>query len=269
MIFTASDLAGTLPLKLTMVGINHHQESINRPMGLPVFQWFFCVKGKGEFVSDHQCSIVTAGQGLLIYPNVPHFYRSLTEDWTVHFIGFDGPICPELLQSLSMKSSGVYHLSQPDIFENAMKTFHRILRTGKAQRDMDFSSACYRFLLELSETIKYIHPSELVRENPILRMILSYLEQNYSRPVSLSDLSAFTQHSKEYLCSLFKKEMDQTIMQYLIALRIQHAKIYLIQYPEKKISEIAAMCGFESPSYFGSVFRKASGTTPDQYRKSC
>lgn len=260
--------AKKLPLTLKMVGINHKQEPINRSIGLPVFQLFYCVKGKGEFISDHQCSVVTAGQCLLIYPNVSHIYQSLTPDWTVHFIGFEGSICSELLQALSMKSSGVYYLPKPDIFENVMIKFKKILRAAKPDREILFSTACYQFLLELSGNINYIHPSELVCENQILQMILSYLEKNYSSPVSLADLSAITHRSKEHLCSLFKKEMNQTIMHYLIALRIQHAKIYLIQYPEKNISEISRMCGFESPSYFGSTFRKFTGTTPDNYRKS-
>ncbi|MFR5703164.1 MAG: helix-turn-helix domain-containing protein [Eubacterium ramulus] len=35
----------------------------------------------------------------------------------------------------------------------------------------------------------------------------------------------------------------------------------------KKIAEISKKCGFESPSYFGAVFRKHRGMTPDTYRK--
>ena len=56
-------------------------------------------------------------------------------------------------------------------------------------------------------------------------------------------------------------------MHYLLMLRISHAKIYLIQYPDKKVTEISKMCGFESPSYFGKLFRREVGMTPEQYRK--
>lgn len=268
MILSISDFTENLPLEVKMLGIEHRQEPINRTNGLPVFQWFFCVRGKGEIISDQQCSVVSEGQGFLIYPNIPHRYHGITPDWTVHFIGFHGTLCSELLSSLSMHSSGVYHLAHPTMFEHAIREFRNIYYRHTLNKAILFSSACYRFLLELSKSITYINPSELVRENQLLHRILAYLEQNFFKPVSLSDLSSITNYSKEYLCALFKKEMDQTIMHYLLTLRIQHAKIYLIQYPEKTVSEISRMCGFESPSYFGSQFRKATGSTPDQYRKS-
>lgn len=34
-----------LPLQLELIGVDHHQEPIVRPGGMPFFQWFYCVKG--------------------------------------------------------------------------------------------------------------------------------------------------------------------------------------------------------------------------------
>ncbi len=268
MILSQSSPASPLPLNLRLLGMDHRQETINRPAGLSLYQWFFCVKGTGEFISDHQRSIVSEGQGLLIYPDIPHIYRSLSKDWTVHFIGFDGSICADLLHALSMPSSGVFHLARPRVFRDAIRDLHDLWTGGGTDRSLELSARCYRFLLELSREISYLSPSELVPENQVLRRTLSYLEQNFSRPVSLSDLSPVTGLSKEYLCSVFKKEMGQTIMHYLLKLRISHARIYLIQYPDKRIADISRMCGFESPSYFGKIFRKETGMTPEQYRKT-
>lgn len=259
--------AESFPLNLRLLGIDHRQEPINRPAGLSLYQWFFCIKGTGEFISDHQRSIVSEGQGLLIYPDTPHIYRSLSKDWTVHFIGFDGPICADLLHSLSMRSSGVFHLAHPHVFQDTVRELHDLWMQNNPERSLELSAQCYRFLLALSRETSYLNPSELVPENQILRLTLSYLEQNFSSPITLTDLSYVTGLSKEYLCSVFKKEMDQTIMHYLLMLRISHAKIYLIQYPNKKIADISVMCGFSSPSYFGKVFRRETGLTPEQYRK--
>ena len=67
--------------------------------------------------------------------------------------------------------------------------------------------------------------------------------------------------------AVFKQILGQTIVQYLQTVRITHARIFLIQYPEKQISEIASLCGFENSSYFGKVFRKICGCSPDQFRR--
>ena len=100
----------------------------------------------------------------------------------------------------------------------------------------------------------------------MIQNIINYLEENYQGSVSLDDISCNVRLSKEYICALFKQAMHQTIMRYLIKIRISRARIYLLQYPEKRVLEIARMCGFESPSYFGKVFKNEVGVTPDQYR---
>lgn len=269
MIFSTGSKKESLPLSLNMLGINHRQEPINRPSGISLYQWFLCVKGSGEFILNHQRSVISEGQGLLIHPDIPHIYRSLSSDWTVDFIGFSGAVCPDLLFSLSMNESGVYHLAHPEVFHEAVSQFYRSYQDNfySDLRDIILSSECYSFLLRLSREIAYLAPSDLARENRILRTVLKYLEQNYFRPVSLYDLADITGLTREYLCSLFKKEMNQTIMHYLLMLRISHARICLVQFPDKKIAEISKMCGFESPSYFGSIFRREVGMTPDQFRK--
>ena len=75
-----------LPLQLELIGVSHHQEPIVRPGGMPFFQWFYCVKGQGEFIVNGQRSIISQGQGLLIYPEIPHVYQAVSDDWTVHFL---------------------------------------------------------------------------------------------------------------------------------------------------------------------------------------
>ena len=108
-----------LPLQLELIGVDHHQEPIVRPGGMPFFQWFYCVKGQGEFIVNGQRSIISQGQGLLIYPEIPHVYQAVSDDWTVHFIGFGGSACKEILHALQMYETGVYHLSIPEIFERS------------------------------------------------------------------------------------------------------------------------------------------------------
>lgn len=52
------------------------------------------------------------------------------------------------------------------------------------------------------------------------------------------------------------------IYKILSYIRIGHARIYLKQYPDKTIAEIARMCGFEQVGYFGKIlknYRRNSG----------
>lgn len=256
----------SLPVSPHLLGINYRQEPIQRTKGFPFYQWFYCVKGSGELIIDQQKSILNKGQGALIYPKVPHSYHGITSDWTVHFIGFSGPNCQELLKTLRMHESDVYHFSDETIFPKYIEKIFALQKEKGKSRYLELSKECYSFLLELSSCVHRINASIPAQENVPIRRLIDYMEEHYMEPISLDDLAGHIGLSKEYMCTLFKQSMHQTIMRYLFTIRISRARIYLIQYPEKKVLEIAQMCGFESPSYFGKVFKKEVGTTPENYR---
>lgn len=257
----------TLPLLLRLIGINHLQEPIQRPKGIPLHQWFYCAKGKGEIILNHQKSILNKGQCALIYAQEPHSYHALTSDWTVHFIGFGGSDSSGILNTLRMRESGIYHLSNKNIFLEHIQALDHLRERNIRNKRAEFSKECYSFLIDLSSCINRIDTAVPTQENEIVRDIINYLEENYSSAISLDDLAEHVQLSKEYMCTLFKRTMQQTIIHYLTGLRIAHARIFLREYPEKKVLEIARMCGFESPSYFGKIFKEIVGVTPENYRK--
>lgn len=257
-----------LPIEIKLLGISHRQEPIKRAKGMHLFQWFFCVKGKGEFILDSQRSIISEGQGLLIYPDIPHSYKALTEDWRVHFIGFNGPVCSELLNSCFMPESGVCHLAETRTLIQYIQKFQSFITEHSSEDDIAMSALCYEFLTKLGQAISHFYPSESYSENELVQEIITYLKENYTSCISLDDIAQNIGRSKEYMCYVFKRSSGQTIITYLKKLRISHARIYLIQYPQKPILEIAKMCGFESSSYFGKCFKAEVGITPEQYRKT-
>lgn len=74
--------------------------------------------------------------------------------------------------------------------------------------------------------------------------------------------------SYEYMRHCFKEEIGQTPLEYLTTMRIRQAKQYLITTKHYSISDIAYMCGFSDPYYFSRCFKKHTGISPYNYRKS-
>lgn len=99
------------------------------------------------------------------------------------------------------------------------------------------------------------------------RTILSYLEENYQRRITLSDLSAETYFSTAYLSKYFKKQFGRNFSEVLLDMRLKHAALELIN-TEISITQIALDSGFSSPVAFTKYFRKAYGMTPSLYRQS-
>ena len=94
-----------------------------------------------------------------------------------------------------------------------------------------------------------------------------YLNNNYSdENITLEKLSKMMGFSVSYLCSIFKRSVGKSIIDYLSEIRIEAAKQLLIQ-TEYKASSICGMVGYRYNSYFYKLFKSYTGYTPTEYRK--
>ena len=98
--------------------------------------------------------------------------------------------------------------------------------------------------------------------------MISYIEEHYAEDLSLDELAAHAGLSREYLCALFKQTMQQTLSHFILGIRISRARALLLTHPDMKILDVARACGFQSPSYFGKMFKRKIGVTPETFRKS-
>ena len=103
--------------------------------------------------------------------------------------------------------------------------------------------------------------------NDILMPLLDHIEHNFMHDLPLSDIVAVTGVSHQYLGRLFKRAMNTTVEQYILNRRIWEAR-RLLRETDKTVGEIAGLCGFTNPGYFSTVFRKAEGASPREYRSS-
>ncbi|QHW32940.1 response regulator [Paenibacillus rhizovicinus] len=90
--------------------------------------------------------------------------------------------------------------------------------------------------------------------------------QTHIRDVNREDIAAHVYLNSAYLSRLFKKETGQSLMDFIIMAKINQAKILLTE-TNQKISDIGESLGYENFSYFGKVFKKTVGITPQEYRK--
>ena len=95
---------------------------------------------------------------------------------------------------------------------------------------------------------------------------LGYLEENYHRPLELTELAERANLSKNQFLRVFRKAFDTTPMDYLAKRRIQKAR-KLLETTPLSISEIAFDTGFMDSNYFSRRFRQETGKSPRDYRK--
>lgn len=100
-----------------------------------------------------------------------------------------------------------------------------------------------------------------------IRKAIDYIQGHFNKKITLEDMAVSAGMNPKYFCSYFKKHTHTTPVTYVTMLRIRHAKLLL---REKNLSvlDVALSCGFDHVSFFIRQFKKATGQTPGQYRKS-
>lgn len=116
----------------------------------------------------------------------------------------------------------------------------------------------------------YSSSIEFVGENsPCLELIpsiLQYMEKNYAH-TSIQDIAEHFGFNASYLGQMFKQSTSSTLIQALVQIRISKAK-HLLQTTTISVDMIAEMVGYQDTTHFIRIFKKATGTTPLQFRKN-
>lgn len=99
-----------------------------------------------------------------------------------------------------------------------------------------------------------------------INKVCTYLEENFSKPITVSNAAAIINISQSAFCKFFKRTTGKTFSDYLNDIRIGHACYQLLE-TDKQISTIARNAGYESVSYFNRVFTKKKNSSPGEFRK--
>jgi AraC family transcriptional regulator len=97
------------------------------------------------------------------------------------------------------------------------------------------------------------------------RLVLEFIDANYARDLSLSELAAVAGMSTFHFAREFKRATATTPHQYLMKLRVERAK-ELLSKSEMPLIDVSSEAGFSDQSHFTRLFRRLTGTTPQSYR---
>ncbi|MGI6113916.1 MAG: PocR ligand-binding domain-containing protein [Mahellales bacterium] len=132
----------------------------------------------------------------------------------------------------------------------------------------DFDELCHWIVKVLDTFLDRVYETRNIKNAKSLGEALNFIRENYKNNLSLESVSQQIYISPYYLSHLFKEELGITFVEYLTRVRIEEAK-KLLKDSSMSIVAIASEVGYEDASYFSKVFKKTTGLSPNQYRKSC
>lgn len=97
--------------------------------------------------------------------------------------------------------------------------------------------------------------------------IADYLEVHYAEKISLDQIAENMYLSPFYISKIFKSEIGESPIHYLIRVRMEKAKQFLESGTDLAVSEIAEQVGYEDVYHFSKLFKKTYGISPSKIRK--
>lgn len=123
----------------------------------------------------------------------------------------------------------------------------------------------HNFFLLIQNARRVKAPVQSVKSS-IIKTVIDYIKENYSKTISLQELADYVHTSREYLCRIFHEITGVSPVVYLNRYRIQQSTFLLLD-SSLSISDIVFSCGFHNSSYFNKLFKRYMGCTPTEFKK--
>ncbi len=117
------------------------------------------------------------------------------------------------------------------------------------------------------------HTPELAAEPAVLppravTQSIDFINENYARDISLSEIAEAAHLSPFHLARLFKRTTGLTPHQYLVQVRVNSARALLTAGAgTRSLAEIALAVGFADQSHLTRHFKRVLGVTPKQVKQ--
>lgn len=121
------------------------------------------------------------------------------------------------------------------------------------------------FLDKMVNACRAIRDQKEERSNSAAKKAMLYIQENYSKDISLDDVSGLVNISPYYFSKIFKEETGENFIEYLTKIRIEKAKELLVK-PDISIKEAGIRSGYTDPNYFSRIFKKQTDMTPSEYK---
>ncbi|MBQ8208713.1 MAG: AraC family transcriptional regulator [Clostridia bacterium] len=208
------------------------------------------------YIKDKEYS-VSAGDLVYFYSGDPYRYIYHHDPETrVYWLHFSGRKSHELVNDLGLTDSFVDHSKT-----NFSKYFENIIEEIVIKKK-HYNKAMNAHL--------YLLLTAIVRKNEAndarLDKVIALMSDINNSSMTLDDYARICHLSKSQFIRSFKNYTGKTPIKYKNEILIENAKWNLTR-TNQTITEISSLLGFENIYYFSTMFKKATGFSPAEYRK--
>jgi AraC-like DNA-binding protein len=250
----------------------------------PEYELTYIVKGDGRrFVGDHVESC-TAGDLVLIGPDMPHFWRSdeeyyqptssLKAEWVVvQFpIAFSQDVLanmPEASAVTSLLNRARYGLRfSPDATAEIAQGIENLTNESGLNQVLSILSILDKLANDRDAHLLASDGYQLApgtAETERMKRVLEFILNNFREEIRVEQIASVAGLAPAAFCRYFKKRTRKSFIEYLNEMRISHAR-KLLTNSDLSVGQAGLECGFNNVSHFHRQFKLHTGMTPLRYQ---
>lgn len=239
----------------------------------PGFQFMFMVAGSGT--GGYQGKAWSAKKGAVVLMDLrqPHWYWAAADDpWEMYWLRFDGPGIAAIVDNiLDAAGSPVIPYGSEKAVRGDFDALFSIMKRRPPAYDAwvcHYLSALLANVMEGLQRMNVLPDSTLENAPAGIAAALDFLRAQHARTISLDELAREARMSLFHFTRRFKESTGFTPMEYLEKYRISRAQDLVLSRSQMRLKEIAGAVGYDDPAYFSRIFRKRTGVSPREYRRT-
>ncbi|MEA4890633.1 MAG: AraC family transcriptional regulator [Clostridiaceae bacterium] len=255
-----------LPFVVEMAGVSYCDGTyriFRQHANVIVFE--YVISGSGTVKVDQQVFTAGAGDIYILPLHGRHEYYSDAQDpWTKIWFNICGSVAEQLIQAYQLQHTFLVHQCPAALLD----LFRQFLSAAQSEDPLPvLFDRCalifHQILISLSHQIQ----SSRQIQSGEADILQAYIQQHLSDPITLSDLARLIYRSPAYTIRIFSASYHQTPYAYLAERRIEAAR-QLLAGTHLSVKSIADRLCYADQHYFATVFRRATGLSPRQFRQA-
>ncbi len=237
------------------------------------YEIYILISGKRKYFFRNKIIELYPQDILIIKPNDAHRAIPIDDVPYERYVIYIDPTLFSQIEKYNKRTKellkkGILHLDD-SAFLRVLNTIRSIENEQKEEKEKyaySIRNHIERIIIELLLYDKHIQRvNQFQKNDERLQEALDYIVSNYDQNITIDACAKISCMSKSNFARIFHDVIGTNFKEYINSVRVKKASEFLVE-TDMSVSKISEKVGYDSLSYFGSIFKKQMNMSPKDYR---
>ena len=264
----AKDQNGSL--NLIQVGWDKCGSNRSYPHFRDMYIIHYIKSGCGIVETENKKYILSENSAFIVRPNILTVQTADNENpWDLYFFAFNGDFAEQLIERTVFSGNTVsVHMDDSELCDIIADIAINSNDSARNLNDMYKLECLFKLLSHFDKSTTpfslYSGNSDYMQD--IVSKVQNYVQQNYEKSITISELSKQINISRSHLYRIYKHVTGTSIKDYIVSVRMNEARSLLAD-TNYSSNIVASLVGYSHYTTFFKMFKAYTGYTPQEYRK--